>query len=164
MSLTIAQMHLAPIMEQRARELELAFPGLIQWNSGRRTVLEQARAMAMNHLQNPLAYLTKNYIHASTLLEGLSMAPATDTVDGITIVFYEAMARDPHLVQSPHLQGNACDLQPMENREGDQTADGLLVIAWIRDCIDTVDFRTRESSLRRWHWAVRPSVNITSQV
>lgn len=160
MSLTIDQMRLAPIMDQRARELEQAFPGLIQWNSGRRTVLEQARAMAINHLQDPVRYLTKNYVHASTLLEALSMAPAVDTVDGVTEIFYEAMVRDPHLVESPHLLGDAVDPQWMEDHEGNPTPDGLKVIAWIRHCPDTVDFRTREGNLRRWHWACRASAEI----
>lgn len=158
MSLTIAQMRLAPIMEMRARELELAFPGLIHWNSGRRTVLEQARAMATNHLDDPLRYLTKNYLGASTLLQALSMAPSIHTVDGVTAVFYECMVRQPGLVRSPHLDGNAVDPQWMEDAEGNPTADGLRVIRWIRECSDTVDFRTREGYLRRWHWAVRASL------
>ena len=157
MSLTIEQMRLAPIMEMRARELDLAFPGLITFTSGRRTVFDQAQAMAVNHLHDPLSYLKRTYVHASELLTALEMAASISSVSEVTQVFYEAMIRNPLLVQSPHLEGNAADLHPMEDSDGDPTPDGQQVILWIKTCPDTVEFLTREGNLPRWHWACRAS-------
>lgn len=153
--LTIATMRLAPIMELRARELELAFPNLIVWTSGRRTVFEQARAMAVNHLNDPVRYLRTQYLRGSEFVHALEMAPATGSVDGVTNIFYELMIRNPGIVHSPHFDGDAVDLRPMEDSDGDPTQDGQKVILWIKTCHDTDDFRTREGDLPRWHWACK---------
>ena len=160
--LTIERLRLAPIMERRARELELAFPGLIRWTSGRRTVMEQARAMAVNHLHDPLGYMTRTYLRAHLFLDALSMGPAATHVDAVTAVFYQVMVTNPDAVRSTHFDGHAVDLDPMEERDGNPTPDGQQVILWIKTCPDTVDFRTREGNLRRWHWACRASVPRTS--
>lgn len=153
MSLTIAQMALAPVMELRARELDLAFPGALRWTSGRRSLHEQARAMAVNHMQDPRAYLVRSYIHAAELLKALDEASAADSVDEVTEVLYDVMEARPALIRSPHLWGHAVDLRPMEDATGQPTPIGAQVVAWIRACGDTEDFRTREGALRRWHWA-----------
>lgn len=153
MSLVLAHMHLAPLMEQRARELELAFPGMIVWTSGRRTVYDQAKAMAVNHLDDPLRYMKKTYVQGARFIEALEMAPVTGSVQGVTNIFYELMIRNPEIVHSPHYDGRAVDLKPMEDTDGDPTPDGQKVILWIKTCPDTDDFRTREGTLPRWHWA-----------
>lgn len=162
MGLTIAQMQLAPIMAQRARELELAFPGLIEWVSGRRTVYAQARAMAVNHLDDPLTYMRSQYVRGVEFLQALELAPMATTVDGVTNIFYELMVRNPGIVQSTHYDGNAVDLHPMQGNDGRPTLDGQRVIFWIKTCPDTEDFRTREGSLPRWHWACRASLPAVS--
>lgn len=164
MSLTIAQLRLAPIMEMRARELEQAFPGLVQFVSGLRTPFEQAHAMAINHLLSPKRFLVSQYIHASEFLEALRLQPDADTVDEVTEVFHQLLEQRPDLVKSPHLTGHAVDPRRMEDQNGTPTPTGQQVIEWIRACPDTVDFRTREGGLRRWHWAVRASVTVTSQL
>ena len=157
MSLTIAQMELAPVMEMRARELELEFPGLIAFVSGRRTVHAQASAMASNHLLDPKTYLMNNYMNAAEFLYALSQAPGADSIEEVTEVFYNLMMADPSLIRTPHFLGNAVDLKRMEELNGEPTPDGKRVIAWIKACPDTADFRTREGKLRRWHWACAPS-------
>lgn len=157
MGLTIAQMRLAPIMEQRARELDLAFPGLIVWTSGRRTVYAQARAMAVNHLDDPTTYMKKTYLRGVEFIQALEMAPVASSVDGVTNIFYELMIRNPGIVHSLHYDGNAVDLEPMEDSDGDPTPDGQKVILWIKTCPDTDDFRTKEGTLPRWHWACKSS-------
>jgi hypothetical protein len=157
MSLTIAECHLAPVMELRARELELAFPGLITFTSGRRTLHEQAQAMAVNHVQDPQSYLVRQYIHASDFLHALSGLDHY-SVDEITEAIYAILVARPFLVSSPHLDGNAVDLRPMELPTGQPTIHGGEVIEWIRARPETTDFRTREGKLRRWHWACVPAV------
>lgn len=153
MSLTIPELHLSPRMEQRARELDLAFPGHIHYVSGRRTIHEQAHAMAVNHLLDPRGYLTRQYMRAAEFLSALAQYPDADTVDDVTELFYDLMTARPELIRSPHLSGDAVDPQRMEEPDGTPTPDGRRVIDWIRACPDTVDFRTREGTLRRWHWA-----------
>lgn len=157
MSLTIAQMDLAPVMERRARELALEFSGLIAFVSGRRTVHTQAAAMASNHLLDPKTYLMNNYMNAAEFLYALRQAPDADSIDDVTEVFYQLMMADPSLIRTPHFLGNAVDLRRMEELNGQPTPDGRRVIDWIKACPDTADFRTREGKLRRWHWAVRPA-------
>ena len=154
-------MHLAPVMEMRARELELAFPGLITFTSGRRTVHEQAHAMAVNHKLDPYGYLMRQYIHASEFLDVLEQLPSSRrTVDEITEVIYDILVARPYLVRSPHLDGNAVDLRPMEDASGAPTNQGVLVRKWIKDCPDTTDFRTREGALIRWHWSCAKSEEV----
>jgi hypothetical protein len=155
MSLTIEEMQLAPIMERRARELDLAFPGLIAFTSGRRSAHAQAHAMAVNHLLDPKAYLMRQYIHAADFIAALAERPHADSVDEVTEVFYDLMVQNPMLVQSGHLSGDCVDLRPMELANDEPTVQGGLVILWIRACPDTTDFRTREGKLRRWHWRCR---------
>jgi len=160
MSLSFTQMDLAPLMEKRARELDLAFPGVIHWTSGRRTVYAQARAMAVNHLHDPLRYLVSQYKSGKRFLEALEMGPLTRSIEGVTNIFYELMIRNPDLVHSLHYTGDAVDIQPIEDANGQPTEEGLKVIAWINDCPDTEDFRTREGDLPRWHWACKASAAV----
>lgn len=162
--MTIAQMRLAPLMEMRARELELAFPGLIIWTSGRRTVYDQARAMAVNHLHDPLTYMKTTYLRGGEFIHALEMAPLATSVDGVTNIFYELMIRNPGIVHTSHYDGNAVDLKPMEDTDSDPTFDGRKVILWIKTCPDTFDFRTREGNLPRWHWAVNASRALSATV
>ena len=157
MSLTMAQLQLAPVMEQRARELELAFPGLIRFVSGRRSVQAQAIAMAGNHLLDPTGYLVRQYVRAAEFLGALAAHPGADTVDEVTELFFDLMTATPGLIKTPHFEGNAVDPKRMEDTTGKPTPDGQRVIDWIKACPDTVDFRTREGNLRRWHWACRPT-------
>ncbi len=154
MSLTIAQMDLAPVMEMRARELELAFPGLIHWTSGRRTMYAQARAMAVNHLHDTARYLISQYTNGKRFVAALEAAPLTRSVEGVTNIFYDLMIREPGLIQSKHFTGHAVDMEPIEDANDTPTAEGNQVISWINACPDTEDFRTREGTLPRWHWGV----------
>ncbi len=162
MSLTIQELQLAPIMEMRARELDLAFPDLITFTSGRRTVHEQAHAMAVNHLQDPKSYLMRSYVNAAEFLKALEAIGGVRnaSIDDITECIFDVMIDRPYLVRSPHLDGNAVDLRPIEDSQGFATDKGALVKAWIQACPDTTDFRTREGQLRRWHWACVPSEEV----
>lgn len=160
MSLTISDMCLAPTMARNAIALELAFPGLITWTSGRRTLHEQARAMATNHLLDPRAHLVQTYMHASDFLEALRKQPHADMVEEITEIFYTLMQADPSLVRSAHLLGNACDMRRLEESSGEPTPDGRRVVEWIQACPETADFRRREGKRRIWHWACVASATV----
>lgn len=164
MSLTIDQMHLNPVMDRCARELEHEFPGLITFTSGRRDDHQQAHAMAVNHVLDPKHYLMRQYVNASEFLCCLTEHPEATSIDEITELFYQLLVQTPLLVQSPHRSGGAVDLRPMEQPNGEPTEEGARVILWIRARRETTDFRTREGKLKRWHWACALTVDATVQV
>lgn len=157
--MTFTQLNLSPLMEQRAKELQAAYP-IVQYISGRRSLESQAHAMAINYLQDPRSYLSRNYVHAAELQSALDTQSHGNSVAAIAQIILTAMETNPALVQSPHLHGDAVDLIPLEYLDGDLTPTGQEVMGWIRDCPDTVDFRTREGKLVRWHWSVRSSAEI----
>jgi len=152
--MTIDQLQLAPVMERQARALQTAFPNVV-YISGRRDLARQAQAMAANYIQDPQGYLVHNYIHAAELQAAVDAQREVTSLDGIAHLFYTVMEGDPSLVRSPHLDGDAVDLLPMEDAHGQSTAEGNEVIDWIQACPDTTDFRMREGRLVRWHWACR---------
>lgn len=156
MSLSFEELRLAPIMEKRARELAAQFPGLIRYTSGRRTMHDQARVMVMNHLQDK-TYLARTYKNGILFQNVVSKRlSAEDMIEAL----YDLFTSDPSVIDARHAHGNAVDLRPLEYENGEPTAIGAQVIDWIKACPDTVDFRTREGRLRRWHWACTPSTEV----
>ncbi len=151
---------LAPLMERCARELETSFPDAIHWTSGRRTMYAQARAMAVNHLHDPARYLVSQYREGHRFLNALETTMHSNSVEGVTNVFYELIIKNPDIIHSTHYTGNAVDLQPIEDSNGIPTEIGHRVITWINECPDTDDFRTREGTLPRWHWSCRASTEV----
>lgn len=157
MSLTVDQCRLAPVMDKRARELQAEFPGLVRYTSGLRTLYEQAHAMAVNHLQDPVRYLTSQYKSGYLFLAAVG---ELRTVEAIAVKLHDMIQEDPTLIDARHAKGNAVDILPLEYSDGTPTIVGVQVIAWIKACPDTIDFRTREGKLRRWHWACRDSAEV----
>jgi len=158
MSKTISELQLAPLMDVRARELLHRFP-MVVYSSGRRTLHEQAHAMAVNHIQDS-GYLMRTYFHAAELLRAINLYSLPHSIDSVTDAIYWTLMDDSTLVKGPHLTGDAVDIVPMESVDGTPTPAGQEVIEWIKSCPDTTDFRTRENQLRRWHWACVPPVEI----
>src|SRR5574337_560239 len=148
MAKTIAEMNLSPVMKSRAEELVSMFPN-VKFTSGRRTLHEQAHAMAVNYIQDK-QFLTRTYIHAAELMQAVEQCDTPNSVDGITEALYQTLEENPDLVKGPHLSGDAVDIAPMEIG-GLPTPTGMCVIEWIKKCPDTTDFRTREGNLSRWH-------------
>ncbi len=116
--------------------------------------------MAVNHLHDPMRYLVSQYKNGKRFVEALEMGPITNSVEGVTNVFYELMIRNPDLIHSTHYEGRAVDIQPIEDANNKPTDDGYRVIAWINGCEDTEDFRTREGTLPRWHWTVHAKIEV----
>jgi hypothetical protein len=153
--MTIHEMHLAPLMRFRAEQLQAKVPA-VQYLSGRRNVRSQANAMATNHLEDA-TYLVTTYRNGRLFLEAIQRLPvsAHRSHTHIAKALEGLMSEQPHLLQWTHKDGNAVDLLPMEDANGQPTREGQHVISWIRACPDTTDFRIREGKLVRWHWACR---------
>jgi hypothetical protein len=116
--------------------------------------------MAVNHLHDPQRYLVSQYTNGRRFVVALENAPKTNSIEGVTNVFYDLMIREPELIQSKHFTGDAVDMEPMEDANDTPTTQGNKVIAWINACPDTEDFRTREGSLPRWHWSCGASAGV----
>lgn len=158
MSKTIEDLKLSPVMRRRAEELQSLFPQVV-YTSGRRTLHDQALAMATNHIQDK-SYIQRTYVHAADILTAIEKNALDHSVDSIYAAIYAVLEEDPSLVKSAHLSGDAVDLVPMETKDGLMTPIGLQVADWIKCCADTTDFRVREGNLRRWHWACTASKEV----
>lgn len=157
MSKTIDELNLAPLMRMRAEELLTKFPE-VRFTSGRRTLHEQAHAMAVNYMQDP-QFIIRTYVRAAELMSAIQEANVKGSVDSLTEVIYDTLQAAPGLVKGPHLDGHAVDLRPMEFANK-PTPIGQQVIDWIKMCPDTTDFRDREGGLIRWHWACVPGKEV----
>jgi hypothetical protein len=142
MSLTIAQLDLEPDVKVKAEELASKAPGVV-FTSGRRTISQQANAMAQNVVQNR-RYVQETY-RASKLRDALQRwvdAHPTATEAGIANGFFHILtAWSPadlrHL--SAHLTGRAFDIEP-------HSAPAAEVVA-----LSPRQFLTSEAGLPRWH-------------
>lgn len=157
MSLSVDECRLAPVMDKHARALQKEFPELVRYTSGRRTLYEQAHAMAVNHVQDPVRYLTSQYRNGFLFLAAVN---ELRTVEQIAVKLFDLFTENPTLIDARHAKGNAVDILPLEYSDGTPTIVGERVIEWIKSCPDTIDFRTREGKLRRWHWACRDSAEV----
>lgn len=153
--MTIDELRLAPIMRFRAEQLQAKFPSVV-YLSGRRGPAAQANAMAGNHLEDE-TFLVKTYKAGGRFLEAVQRLPASAQQDRYQVAkaIEGLLVSQPGLLSWTHKDGHAVDLVPMEDNDGQPTAEGRQVIAWIQVCEDTKDFRIREGQLVRWHWACR---------
>lgn len=153
--MTIEQLHLSPLMAQRAAELQAAFPSVV-YLSGRRDLDQQAHAMACQVVSSR-NWIAKTYLHAALLQTAVDFHPECVTVDALTTLLRDTMrGLSQHELAhiSDHLAGNAVDLMPMEDATGQFTPTGQEIYTWIYDCPDTKVFLTREGGKTIWHWAI----------
>lgn len=144
-------------MRANAGALQALYPSVV-YISGRRNAAAQANAMAGNHLQDPHA-LAATYKNGAVFLAAIERLPksAQGKRTHIAQAIEGLLISQPHLLEWKHKDGNAVDLQPMEDAMAQPTALGRLVLTWIRECPETVYFTTREGGLVRWHWETRKS-------
>lgn len=147
--MNIADLDLAEPALSAAKALLAAHPAVL-FTSGRRSVDEQASAMAGNIVSNR-RWIAETYVstyqaaqlqawvaqhpeaaRASAIAQGLAaiMTPWTDAQKGAL---------------SKHFSGEAFDVQPMTGPEGDA------VMETIRSLPHLTKFLTREGGLTRWH-------------
>jgi hypothetical protein len=155
--MTFADLKLAPIMEDAARLFAVDFPH-VQWLSGRRDRMAQARAMAPK-LVTDRKWIAKTYLHAASLQSLVDYHPEVTTVDGLAALLYEHMAgmSDEELAKvSDHVSGYAVDLVPMVFGDGSPTPTGERALKWMHDYPYTKKVLTREGGRIIWHWACQP--------
>lgn len=120
------------------------------FTSGRRTLNEQARAMAGNVVINR-RFIAETYLPCKVALacqEWVDANPFMTTGPAITVGLKNTMARfgvDELNRLSKHLSGDAFDVLPVT------TADGDDIKATIRGLEGLDKFLEREGGLVRWH-------------
>jgi hypothetical protein len=143
--MTIEEMNLEPIARNAATILHSKHPGL-QFTSGRRTIFQQAHAMAANVILNR-KWIGQTYIAGAKLQQWVDAHPEAKTVDQITAGLEQTMKAMPEadlFKISRHLTGRAFDVRPV-------TANAAAIKADILKLPGLHKFLEREGGLVRWH-------------
>ncbi len=143
MGLQIEQLGLVPSVEAKARELQAKAPSVI-FLSGRRTLEQQAHAMASNAALDR-QYVGRTYAHspiALRLQRWMNQNPHATDIEHIAAGFLFVMKQCPvselhHL--SRHLTGKAFDIAP-------HSAPVAVI-----EALEPELFLQHEGALVRWH-------------
>jgi hypothetical protein len=151
MCLRIEQLQLVPIAERGAQMLQSAHPEFC-FTSGRRTILQQAEAMAVNVCKNR-KWIEQTYLHAQFLQAVVDQHPEATTVDQVTQVLFDALlpcTPDELDLVSKHFTGHAFDGRWVEGPDG----EAILATCWSLPGVDKV--LTKESNVRLFHVQFHP--------
>lgn len=143
--MTIEEMDLQPVAKKAATILQSKHPN-IQFTSGRRSVVQQAHAMAGNVIKNR-KWIGQTYLAGAKLQKWLDQHPEAKTVDQITAGLAQVMKAMPEsdlMKISRHLTGRAFDVRPV-------TANAAAIKADIRKLPGLHKFLEKEGGLIRWH-------------
>lgn len=155
MGMTVAQLSLDPIAHEAALKLANRFP-TIQFTSGRRSLMDQARIMTVNVRSNP-QWIGQTYLHGGALQTFVDRNIGDLTWEELEQGLFEELMQMPNAHRlSRHLSGLAFDVHPLVDHDGLPTAEGRRVMDYIRRELYPRTFLTREGGLVRWHvdfWA-----------
>jgi hypothetical protein len=143
--MTIEELNLEPAAKKAATILLEKFPQL-KFTSGRRSVFQQAHAMAGNVVKKR-DWIGKTYLAAGKLQKWVDNHPEAKTVDAITAGLEKTMNDMPKaelLKISRHLVGKAFDVRPV-------TANAKAIKAFIKTLPGLHKFLDKEGGLSRWH-------------
>lgn len=143
--MTIEEMNLEPVAKEAATILQSKHPN-IQFTSGRRTIFQQAHAMAGNVILNR-KWIGQTYLAGAKLQQWVDQHPEAKTVDQITAGLEQVMTEMPEdeLVKiSRHLTGRAFDMRPVK-------ANAAAIKADILKLPGLHKFLAKEGGLVRWH-------------
>jgi hypothetical protein len=143
--MTIEEMDLEPTAKNAATILQSKHPA-IEFTSGRRTVFQQAHAMAGNVVSNR-KWIGQTYLAGAKLQQWVDQHPEAKTVDQITAGLVQVMNAMPEeeLVKiSRHLTGRAFDVRPVAANAAAIKAD-ILKLPGLHKFLD------KEGGLVRWH-------------
>jgi hypothetical protein len=145
--MTIEELQLEPVADHGARLLQQKHPN-IEFTSGRRTIAQQAHAMAANIVSlNDRQFIGRTYLAGAKLQQWVDAHPNAVTVDVITAGLLEVMngmAEDEVLKISRHLTGRAFDVRPV-------TQNAEAIKADIRALPGLNKFLEKEAGHVRWH-------------
>jgi hypothetical protein len=143
--MTIEEMNLEPVAKNAATILQAKYPQL-KFTSGRRTIFQQAHAMAGNVVFNR-KWIGQTYLAGAKLQQWVDKHPEAKTVDAITAGLEQTMKTMPEadlLKISRHLTGKAFDVKPV-------TANAAAIKADILKLPGLHRFLDKEGGLIRWH-------------
>jgi hypothetical protein len=145
--MTLEELQLEPVADHGARLLQQKHPN-IEFTSGRRTIAQQAHAMAANIVSlNDRQFIGRTYLAGAKLQQWVDAHPNAVTVDVITAGLLEVMngmAEDEVLRISRHLTGRAFDVRPV-------TQNAEAIKADIRALPGLNKFLEKEAGHVRWH-------------
>lgn len=145
----VDQLDLAPVANVAALALVKAHPEVV-FTSGRRTVEDQARAMASNVVKNrrwiietytPTPECQRLQITVNKLVAGASQLDIAQALIGVMSLWGESERGR----LSKHFSGEAFDVQPVTGSAGEA------IKATIRGLPGLVKFLEKEGGLVRWH-------------
>ena len=145
--MTVDELDLEPVAREAAALLKQKHPNL-EFTSGRRTVRQQAHAMARNIVElNDRQWIRKTYIAGAKLQHWVDTHPQAQTVDQITAGLEQTMNAMPEaevLAISKHLTGKAFDIRPV-------LVNSAAIVADIQALPGLVKFLQKEGNAVRWH-------------
>nr|WP_315597672.1 hypothetical protein [uncultured Cupriavidus sp.] len=143
----IEKLQLADIARVAAYKLKTAHPG-VRFTSGRRTLVNQAEAMAENVAQNR-DWIEQTYLPSSLRSQWqewvdrhTEITKSSDIAAGLLDIFKHATTEDLNRF-SKHLSGLAFDVKPMVN--------STQIVATIKALPGLKKFLQKEGGLVRWH-------------
>lgn len=143
--MTIAELQLEPVAKNAATVLQSKHPQ-IEFTSGRRSIFQQAHAMARNVAANR-KWIGQTYLAGAKLQRWVDKHPEAKTVDAITAGLEQTMKTMPEgelLKISRHLTGKAFDVRPVAANAAAIKAD-ILRLPGLHKFLD------KEGGLVRWH-------------
>jgi hypothetical protein len=143
--MTIEELNLEPIAKKAATMLQSKHP-TIEFTSGRRSIFQQAHAMAGNVVLNR-KWIGQTYIAGAKLQQWVDQHPEAKTVDQITAGLehvMKGMAESELVKISRHLTGRAFDVRPVTGNAATIKAD-ILKLPGLHKFLD------KEGGLLRWH-------------
>ncbi len=143
--MTIDELNLEPTAKNAATILTNKHPQL-QFTSGRRSIFQQAHAMAGNVVLNR-QWIGQTYLAGAKLQQWVDQHPTAKTVDQITAGLEQVMTAMPQAELgriSRHLTGRAFDVRPV-------TANAAAIKAFIKTLPGLHKFLDKEGGLVRWH-------------
>lgn len=143
----IKALNLQPVAEQAARILKQKRPQIV-FTSGRRTVEQQAHAMASNIVSlHDRQFIGKTYLAGAKLQQFVDQHPELVTLDQLTQGLTEAlkaMPEDQLLKISRHLTGRAFDIHPVQD-DADAIKKDIRALPGLNKFLDS------EGGHLRWH-------------
>ena len=143
--MTIEELNLEPVAKKAATILQSKHPE-IDFTSGRRSIFQQAHAMAGNVVINR-KWIGQTYLAGAKLQQWVDQHPEAKTVDQVTAGLEQVMngMPDAELVRiSRHLTGRAFDVRPVTANAAAIKADTLKLPGLHK-------FLDKEGGLIRWH-------------
>ena len=143
--MTIEEMQLEPVAKNAATLIKEKYPHLV-FTSGRRTISQQAHAMA-NNVKLNRKWIEQTYLAAAALQKWVDSHPEAKTVDQIAAGLERTMKDMPEkdlLKIRRHLTGKAFDIRPV-------VKDASAIKSYIKKLPGLQKFLEREGGLERWH-------------